>query len=130
MTGQDARTLVVVVGWLNVLVGVVHGLLAMAMLVAGYVFWPRVETVLADFPEIEMAINQVAALTVVLVALIVALSAGEILAAVFLFRHSEHARRWSVGIGICNLLHAPFGTAVGVFTIWTLTRTEVRRLFQ
>ena len=130
MTDQDARTLVMVTGWLNVLVGALHGFLAIAMLVAGYVFWPRVETFLADFPEIEMAINQVAVLTVLLVALILALSAGEILAAAFLFRHNEHARRWSVGIGICNLLHAPFGTAVGAFTVWTLTRAEVRQLFR
>ncbi len=129
MTDQDARTLVVVTGWLNVLVGAIHGFLAVAMLVAGYVFWPRVETFLADYPEIETAINQVAVLTVLLVVLIVALSAAEIMAAVFLFRHNEGARRLSVGIGVCNLLHAPFGTAVGAFTVWTLTRQEVRRLF-
>ena len=129
MTEQDARTLVVTVGWLNVLVGALHGFLAIAMLVAGYVFWPRVETFLADFPEIETTINQVAALTVLLVVLMVALSAAEIIAAVLLFRHSEVARKMSVGIGVCNLLHAPFGTLVGAFTVWTLTRQEVRRLF-
>jgi len=130
MTEQDGRTLVVVTGWLNIAVGSLHGLLAIVLLVAGIIAYPRVETFLDEFPEVSGPVNMVVALTVLLVALVLLLSLAEIAAALFLFRHSEYARRSSIGIGICNLLHAPFGTIVGIFTLWVLTRPVVRELFR
>ena len=128
MTEQDARTLVAVTAWLNIAVGTVHALLTVALLVAGVVLRPRTQAFLAGFPEIASLISMAATLTGLLVVLILALSIAEICAAAFLFRHNEHARRWSVGIGICNLFHAPLGTIVGAFTLWTLTRPTVRQL--
>jgi len=129
MDDQNARTLVKVAAWLNIFVGTVHTLLTVVALIVGALIWPRIESFMAELPEFETALHQLVALNVVLVALIVLLSVTEIGAAYFLFRHSERARKLSVGIGVCNLMHVPLGTAVGAFTLWTLTRPDVRRLF-
>ncbi len=43
-------------------------------------------------------------------------------------------RRWSrlvlIIVGALNILNFPFGTALGVYTIWVLTKPEVERILR
>ncbi len=131
MTKNDAKTMVKITGWCNVAVGTVHGFLAAGLLVLSVLFRHKVETYfVSNMPEISDPVMVAFDLTVILIALIIVFSICEIVAAIFLFRYSETARKLSVSIAWCNLLNLPLGTVVGALSLWVLTRPEVRELFE
>jgi hypothetical protein len=47
----------------------------------------------------------------------------------YLLKRREWARVMVLVLGFLNLLSIPFGTALGVYTIWALMRDETRPLF-
>jgi fumarate reductase subunit D len=52
-----------------------------------------------------------------------------ILVALALHRGREWARAFGIVLGIFNLFVPPFGTALGVYALWVLTRDDARALF-
>ena len=44
-------------------------------------------------------------------------------------RHRQWARLVGMGLAVLNLFFLPFGTALAVYTFWTLLADETRRLF-
>lgn len=45
-------------------------------------------------------------------------------------RHHQWARIMLLVVGILNLLLIPFGTILGVYTIWVLLHGDVKRMFE
>jgi hypothetical protein len=47
---------------------------------------------------------------------------AQLVAAAMLLKGHAGARPWVIGFGILHLLNFPFGTALGVYTLWALLR--------
>jgi len=45
-------------------------------------------------------------------------------------KYRPSARLMTLGLAIGNLILLPFGTALGVYTLWALLKDEGRRLFE
>jgi hypothetical protein len=45
-------------------------------------------------------------------------------------KHRPSARLLALGLAIGNLILLPFGTALGVYALWTLLKDDGRRLFE
>ena len=56
--------------------------------------------------------------------------ATHVWAAVLLRRRHPWGRTITLGLAVVNLLVIPFGTALGVYSLWTLLTDEGRRLFE
>jgi hypothetical protein len=52
-----------------------------------------------------------------------------VLTGMALRRHSQWARLVGMALAVLNLFFLPFGTALAVYTFWTLLSDETRRLF-
>lgn len=50
--------------------------------------------------------------------------------AALLRRRAPLGRVLALGLGVVNLLVLPFGTALGIYALWTLLTNEGRRLFE
>jgi hypothetical protein len=63
------------------------------------------------------------------VAVIVAiLSVPSIIAGWGLLKRKSWSRLLAIVIGALNILNFPFGTAIGIYTIWALTQSESQQL--
>ena len=60
--------------------------------------------------------------------LITVLAIPGIIAGIGLLRMKSWARIVAIIVGCLNLLHVPFGTALGVYTLWVLLNDESRDL--
>lgn len=108
-------------GALSVLVGVSMLLLAGGALVE-----------LRDPSTSNLAIAAgVAVITFLLFALCaLAWGAVHLWAVALLDRRLPRGRLLMVGLGVCNLVLLPFGTALGAYAIWVLMSPAGRRLFE
>jgi phage shock protein PspC (stress-responsive transcriptional regulator) len=61
--------------------------------------------------------------------LLVLFSLPGIFAGLGLLKYESWARILALILGFINLINIPFGTILGVYTIWVLTNKEVRELF-
>ena len=50
------------------------------------------------------------------------------IAGIGLLRMKSWARIIAIVVGCLNLIHVPFGTALGVYTLWVLLKDESRSL--
>lgn len=62
--------------------------------------------------------------------LLVLLSAPGIIGGMGLMKKQPWARILVLVLGFINLINIPFGTALGIYTIWTLTNKETEQLFR
>jgi phage shock protein C len=62
-------------------------------------------------------------------ALLVLFSLPGIFAGFGLLKQESWARVLALVLGVMNLINIPFGTLLGVYTIWVLTNKEVQELF-
>ncbi len=53
-----------------------------------------------------------------------------IIAGIGLFKRKEWARILALVISVMALLNFPFGTALGVYSVWALTQTEIITQFE
>jgi phage shock protein PspC (stress-responsive transcriptional regulator) len=60
----------------------------------------------------------------------VVLSIPGIIAGIGLFKRKEWARILTLIISVLDLVNFPFGTAVGVYSIWALVQPEVVEEFK
>ena len=74
-----------------------------------------------------MAITAIVGPAIALFLLI--LSAPGVIGGIFLLKWRPWARILILILGFLNLLNIPFGTILGIYTIWVLLKNETTRLF-
>ena len=62
--------------------------------------------------------------------ILVLLSAPGIIGGMGLLKRQSWARILVLVLGVINLINIPFGTALGIYTIWALTHRETEELFR
>lgn len=66
----------------------------------------------------------------VVISMVLILSIPGIIAGMGLYKRKDWARILTIIISIFNLLSFPFGTALGVYSIWALTQSETTAAFR
>lgn len=80
---------------------------------------------LGEFIEEAEAQIVIAIIAKVMLIFIIILSIPGIIAGIGLLKRKEWARILTLVISVLNLINVPVGTAVGVYSIWTLVQPEV-----
>ena len=62
--------------------------------------------------------------------LVAALSAPSLIAGIGLLNFRPWAQTLTIAVSILNLIHIPFGTAVGVYGLWVLFQDETKALIK
>jgi hypothetical protein len=62
--------------------------------------------------------------------IIAVFSLPELIGGIGLLKYKEWARILTIVMSALNLLSIPFGTALGIYGIWALTKDETRSLFK
>ena len=65
----------------------------------------------------------------VISAFILLLSLPGVIGGIALLRHASWARIFVLVLGALNLVNIPFGTVLGIYTLWALTRPEIEQIF-
>jgi phage shock protein PspC (stress-responsive transcriptional regulator) len=78
--------------------------------------------------ETAIAITSIVATAVA--GFLVLLSAPGIIGGMGLLKRQSWARILVLVLGVINLINIPFGTALGIYTIWALTHKETEALFR
>jgi hypothetical protein len=61
---------------------------------------------------------------------LIIISVPGIIGGIGLLKRKEWARILVLVLGCINLINIPFGTILGIYTIWMLTKPEMAQLFQ
>lgn len=77
----------------------------------------------------EAAITITSIVGTAIAGILLLLSAPGIIGGMGLLKRQSWARVLVLVLGIINLLNIPFGTALGIYTIWVLTNKETEALF-
>lgn len=110
------------VAWLHI------GLGALGLLGAGVVFLTMAGAgFLSGEPEAFFVTSAVAAFVGVIV---VVTAIPGIIGGVGLLRRAEWARILMLVVAFFELFHVPFGTALAIYTFWTLLQEETKWLFR
>lgn len=118
------RTHVTVLGWLQVVLGILD--LLMALAVFGLIAGAGLLAGLAgdvSVPIITGAVGTVVGFLVVLTGV------PNLLAGFGLLAHKNWARILALILAVFNLLKFPWGTALAVYTFWVLLNEETKPLF-
>ena len=75
-----------------------------------------------------VALGVLGTIGIILCMLICALSIPGVIAGIGLLKMKPWARILAIIVGCFNLLHIPFGTALGIYTLWVLQNEESRQL--
>ncbi|HMK39871.1 MAG TPA: hypothetical protein VK569_11050 [Bacteroidota bacterium] len=75
-----------------------------------------------------VALGVLGSIGMVICIIITILAVPGIIAGIGLLRMRSWARIIALIVGCLNLLHVPFGTALGVYTLWVLLNDESRTL--
>ncbi|MEJ2284220.1 MAG: hypothetical protein P8X85_11560 [Desulfobacterales bacterium] len=62
--------------------------------------------------------------------LFILLAAPGLIGGIYLLKRRPWARILVLVLGFLNLIHIPIGTALGIYTIWVLLKTETAYLFE
>lgn len=112
----------------NVVAALQIGLSVLGLIVAGLFF--TIMHLVGDFVddhEAEMVLSIVANVMIIVV---IVLSVPGIIAGIGLFKRREWARILTLILSVLDLFNIPIGTAVGVYSIWTLVQPETTELFK
>ncbi|WP_269532519.1 hypothetical protein [Chitinimonas sp. BJYL2] len=78
-----------------------------------------------QFADIDSTAMQIIGGTAgVLAAPFALLAVGQLIAGLMLLRGSRGARIWVIVFGILELINFPFGTALGIYTLWALLQPD------
>jgi hypothetical protein len=121
-------THVKVIAWLHIVLGGLGILAALGMLVlfggiAGLV------GVSDSGSDAKVAIPILGGIGVVLFIVVTAFSIPGIIAGIGLLKLAPWARILTIVFSALNLLNVPIGTAIGIYSIWALTKQETEQLF-
>jgi hypothetical protein len=111
-----------VVAWLHIALGAL-GIMA-AIFTFAIVAWAGYIT----GEETAMALTAIVAWFIAI--LISFLSIPGIIGGIFLLKRKEWARILVLIVGFLDLLNIPFGTALGIYTIWVLMKDETIQYFK
>jgi len=78
----------------------------------------------------ETAIAITSIVGIAIAGILVLLSAPGIIGGMGLLKRQSWARILVLVLGVINLINIPFGTALGIYTIWALTHRETEELFR
>ena len=62
--------------------------------------------------------------------ILIVTSVPHIIAGIWLMKYKQWARYLAIALGILNLIAVPFGTALGIYTLWALTNKEMSEIFE
>jgi hypothetical protein len=100
---------------------------ALGVLLAGVIFWILIASgIISGDPEAMTIISIVAT---AIGGFILLLSVPGIVGGAYLLKGKPWARILVLILGFLNLIDIPFGTALGIYTIWVLMNDETIRLF-
>lgn len=102
-----------IVAVLHILFGII-ALALVALVYVGVDFAFGIAPIDDGVRELVMSILGVIAVPVV------AICAGEVLAGLLYFSGRLGARAWLIAFGVLQLLNVPFGTVLGIYTLWVL----------
>lgn len=57
-------------------------------------------------------------------------SVPHVIAGIWLMKYKQWARYLTIILGILNLIAIPFGTALGIYTLWALTNKDMSDIFE
>lgn len=118
------RTHVMVLGWLQILFGVVE--LLVALLVVGILAGTGFLLSLQEGPVFSVWGG---ALATVIGFIVLLTSLPNLLAGIGLLARKEWGRILTLILAVLNVFKFPVGTALAVYTFWALTGDEARRWF-
>lgn len=118
------RIHVTILGWLQIVLGALDLLIAMAMF--GLIASIGLLGGLSGEPSLPI-IGGV--LGTIVGFLILVTSIPNLLAGIGLLAHKNWARILALILGVLNLFKFPWGTALAIYTFWVLLHSETRRLF-
>ncbi|MDX1568639.1 MAG: hypothetical protein R3223_12610 [Longimicrobiales bacterium] len=118
------RTHVMVLGWLQILIGILD--LLIALLVFGVLAGVGLMLGLAGEPVFPIFGG---ALGTILGVLLAVTALPNLLAGVGLLARKNWARILALILAALNIFKFPWGTALAVYTFWALTGDEARRWF-
>jgi len=85
---------------------------------------------LGDFVDDHDANMILSIIANIVIVMVTVLSIPGIIAGLGLFKRKEWARILTLIISVLNLLSFPFGTAIGIYSIWALVQKENVELFR
>ncbi len=124
MSPEDSQTHVNIVAWLYIVLSVL-GLLAAAFLLLIFVGIGLL-LVASDESAVAGIFAVIAAFIGVFLFLV---SAPGLIGGIGLLKRQSWARILVLILSVLQLFNIPFGTAVGIYSLWVLTREESRALF-
>lgn len=114
-------------GYLNIAVGISG--IVIALLVVILCGGPS-EVLLIDAREGGSTSTDEGIAVAVYLVFLVLMAGPLIISGLGLLRFQEWARNLGMVVSIVALLHVPFGTIAGIYTLWVLTSYEVEPLFK
>jgi hypothetical protein len=111
-----------VVAWLHIVLG------AIGIIVAIFLFFIIAGAGMISGDEIAIALTAMVAWFLGI--LISVLSIPGIIGGVYLLKRKEWARILLIVVAILDLLNFPFGTALGIYTLWVLMKDETIQYFK
>ena len=83
----------------------------------------------ADPNEAAIALPIIGLAGTALVVFLLATSLPGLIAGIGLLKFRPWARILAIVVAVINLIHIPFGTAVGIYALWVLFNKETEQLF-
>lgn len=124
MSSQDAETHTNVVAWLHIILSVL-GLLAVAFVMLVFV---GIGLLLAATEGSE-AMGILAVIGTLIGTFLFLVSVPGLVGGIGLLKRQNWARILVLILSVLQLFNVPFGTAVGIYSLWALTRAETMALF-
>lgn len=83
----------------------------------------------ADAEDAALAIPIIGITGIAVVIILLALSLPGLVAGWGLLKYKSWARILALVLAVLNLVHIPFGTALGIYALWVLLNKDTERLF-
>jgi len=124
MSRQDSETHVKIVAWLHIVLS------ALVLLVTALVLivFLGIGLLLATTDE-AAAMGIFAVIATIVGGFLFLVSVPGLIGGIGLLQRQNWARILVLILSVLQLFHVPFGTAVGVYSLWVLTRDETAALF-
>lgn len=124
MNQQDSETHVKIVAWLHIILSVL-GLLITALVFLVFVV---IGLLLAASDE-TAAMGVFAVIATIVGGFLFLISVPGLIGGIGLLQRQNWARILVLILSVVQLFNVPFGTAVGIYSLWALTRDETAALF-
>ncbi len=110
------------------ILGILHitrGAIVLVLGVLGFGFFAGIGVLSGD----ETAMGILGLIGTIAVVFFGMIALPSILAGAGLLQHREWGRILALVVGILSLIDIPFGTALGVYTLWALMDDDIKRVF-